>query len=189
MSEALVEDIRSLVNRALSGDQSAMWRIVEKYRQRVFSLCYRMLGQRQDAEDVSQEAFVRLFRNLPSWDQSRAFEPWLLTIAANRCRTQLASSQMRNAPTSLPFSPIDDRWADNTAADQLQEEVRLALQTLPEAHVAAFTLFHQEQLSYDEIARRLHVPQGTAKTWVHRTRKAVTSKLIARQVVEVRRAV
>ena len=100
-AHAILEDIRLLVNRALAGDQLAMRQIVERYKQQVFRLCYHMLGQREDAEDVSQEAFVRVLKSLPRWDQQRAFEPWLMTIAANRCRTQLAQRKRRQPILSL----------------------------------------------------------------------------------------
>ncbi len=65
--------------------------LVELYRDRVFRFCYRMLGQRQDAEDAAQETFVRMLRSLAAWDGRRDFEPWLLGIAGNRCRTLLAA--------------------------------------------------------------------------------------------------
>ena len=61
--------------------------LVNRFRGQVFGLCYRMLGQRQDAEDAAQETFVRVLKNLHRWDPARPFEPWLLTIAGNRCRT------------------------------------------------------------------------------------------------------
>ena len=81
LSTPLIE----LVNLCVTGDQSAMLELVDRYKQRVFALCYRMLSQRQDAEDAAQETFVRLLKNLSKWDQDRDFEPWLFTIAANRC--------------------------------------------------------------------------------------------------------
>ncbi len=68
-------------------EQSAVVELVETFRGQVFGLCYRMLRHRQDAEDVAQESFVRALRSLKSWDQKREFLPWLLAIAANRCRT------------------------------------------------------------------------------------------------------
>jgi len=81
LSTPLIE----LVNLCVKGDQAAMLELVDRYKQRVFALCFRMLGQRQDAEDAAQETFVRLLKNLSKWDQARDFEPWLFTIAANRC--------------------------------------------------------------------------------------------------------
>ena len=188
-SQVLSEDIRLLVNRALSGDQSAMLKIVERYKQRVFGLCYRMLGQREDAEDVSQEAFFRVLKNLPRWDQQRAFEPWLMTIAANRCRTKLADRVRRQPAQTLPFAPADASWSDARAAGHLMEEIDLALQTVPKNHRDAFRMFHEQQLSYVEISSRMDVPVGTVKTWVHRARNELVRRLASREVLEGRHAV
>ena len=182
----VLEDVRILVDRALSGDQHAMQQIVNRYKQRVYGLCYRMLGQREDAEDVSQEAFLRVLKSLPRWDQNRAFEPWLMTIAANRCRTKLARRKIPEQ--SLPFAPADDRWTDETDAQHLLEEMQLVLQDLPENHRRAFELFHQRRLSYAEIATELKIPHGTVKTWVHRARNELIRRLILRQVLERRHA-
>ena len=184
---SILDDIRQLVDRALTGDQHAMVQIVERYNQRVFGLCYRMLGQREDAEDVSQEAFLRVLRNLSRWDQQREFEPWLLTIVANRCRTQLARRKSQGPTQNLICPPSDDAWRAESAAAQLQEEVQLALTVLPTNHQQAFLLFHQHHMSYAEISSELDVPEGTAKTWVHRARRELVRRLIAREVVEERR--
>src|SRR5438132_14091434 len=83
----LADEVRALVQRSLAGDQIAMLALVDRYQGQVFGLCHRMLGQRQDAEDMAQETFVRALRSLSQWDQEREFLPWLLAIAGNRCRT------------------------------------------------------------------------------------------------------
>ena len=184
---SILEDIRQLVDRALGGDQHAMVEIVDRYKQRVFRLCYGMLGQREDAEDVSQEAFLRVWRNLSRWDQQRDFEPWLMTIAANRCRTQLARRRSRSPTQNLAFVPADHAWQAESAATQLQEEVQLALTDLPTNHRHAFLLFHQQHMSYAEISTSLGIPAGTAKTWVHRARRELVRRLIAREVIKERR--
>ena len=187
MSTVAMDDIRRLVNRALTGDQQAMLQIFERYRRRVFGLCFRMLGQREEAEDMSQEAFIRVLNNLPSWDQDRAFEPWLLTIAANRCRTQL--SRRKCIPSlEQTATPEDRTWTNKNDADHLWEEVKLALAQLPVNHRRAFELYHQQQLTYAEIAEQLDVPVGTAKTWVHRARTDMARQLADREVLEFRHA-
>ena len=184
---SILEDIRQLVDRALRGDQHAMVEIVDRYKQRVFRLCYGMLGQREDAEDVSQDAFLRVWRHLSRWDQRRDFEPWLMAIAANRCRTQLARRKSRSPTQNLAFVPVDHAWQADSAANQLQEEVQLALTDLSANHRHAFLLFHQQHMSYGEISTALGIPEGTAKTWVHRARRELIRRLIAREVIEERR--
>jgi RNA polymerase sigma-70 factor (ECF subfamily) len=86
-----------------------MWELVERFRGQVFGLCLRMLGSRHDAEDVTQEVFLRAFRHLRRWDGSREFRPWLLAIAGNRCRTMLANRVRRPAAAALIEDNLPDR--------------------------------------------------------------------------------
>jgi RNA polymerase sigma-70 factor (ECF subfamily) len=179
LSTPLIE----LVNHCIKGDQSAMLALVDRYKHRVFALCFRMLGQRQDAEDAAQETFVRLLKNLSKWDQNRDFEPWLFTIAANRCRTMLAARKRRPIPQPL-VTPIADRTPSTAVAKQLGEEVDLALLRLRMEYRQAFVLFHDQELSYEEIATALDRPLGTVKTWIHRARIELIRILRDRGIIE-----
>ena len=78
-----------IVSDCLEGVPGATAILIQRFKDRVFGLCYRMLGQREDAEDATQETFIRVINNLHRWDSERSFEPWLYTIAGNRCRTKL----------------------------------------------------------------------------------------------------
>ena len=177
-----LDELRALVKRCLAGDQAAMILLVDRFRGQVFGLCYRMLGQRQDAEDAAQETFVRLLKNLHRWDQDRDFEPWLLAIAGNRCRTALAMRRRRPLNEGMVELVADDA-ADEQCAQQLTEEVHLALGTVRDDYRQAFVLFHEHELSYAEIAEAMGVPLGTVKTWVHRARKELIECLRQRGVV------
>jgi len=121
------DDFRSLAKSCLAGDQAAMLALVERFQGQVFGLCYRMLGQRQDAEDMTQETFHRALRNLKSWDPTRDFEPWLLAIAGNRCRTLLAQRGRRPASQVLVDDPSRDDERELQAGADLAEEVQRAL--------------------------------------------------------------
>jgi RNA polymerase sigma-70 factor (ECF subfamily) len=180
---AASDDLRSLVKRCLAGQQSAMVELVGQYQGQVFGLCYRMLRQRQDAEDMTQETFTRALRNLQSWDATRDFEPWLLAIAGNRCRTLLAKRQRKPAPQSL-IEPIADDRPDISAARQLAEEVALAMKGLRAEYRQAFLLFHEHGLTYAQIGESLDCPLGTVKTWVHRARQEIIEFLLNRGVIE-----
>ncbi|MEX0585218.1 MAG: sigma-70 family RNA polymerase sigma factor [Pirellulales bacterium] len=176
-------DLRRIIRRALAGDQAAMAELVHAYEGQVFGLCYRLLGSRPDAEDMAQESFVRALRALASWDPERPFEPWLLAIAANRCRTLLAKRKRRPA-TALLESELADPAPERHAAQPLVEEVTLALAELREEYRQAFVLFHEYELSYHEIAEALGCPLGTVKTWVHRARRELIDRLRRREVFE-----
>ncbi|MCA9174764.1 MAG: sigma-70 family RNA polymerase sigma factor [Planctomycetales bacterium] len=179
--------IHHIVQRCLAGDEAAMLELVEQFQGPVFGLCYRMLGQRQDAEDAAQETFVRVLRHLAKWDPSREFEPWLLAIAGNRCRTALArrSRAPRNEP--LAEDRVEDATQETQAAELLAEEVRLALEQVRPEYREAFLLFHDHERSYLEIAEIMDAPVGTIKTWVHRARKELVSRLHRRSVIQDRR--
>jgi RNA polymerase sigma-70 factor (ECF subfamily) len=176
-------ELHRLIARCLDGDQAAMLELVQRYQGQVFGLCYRMLGQRQDAEDMAQEAFVRALRNLHRFDPERGFEPWLMAIAANRCRTLLATRMRRPVPSPL-VEQLGDDSHDNRAAANLSEEVSLALDQIRDEYKRAFLLFHEQEMSYAEIGAALNCPLGTVKTWVHRARRDLIEHLRRRGVLQ-----
>jgi RNA polymerase sigma-70 factor (ECF subfamily) len=181
--EQLPDEVRELVGRILAGDQFAMAALVDRFRGQVFGLCYRMLGHRQDAEDMAQESFVRALRNLASYDTRRDFRPWLLAIAGNRCRS-LLSARGHRAIAIDELEQVADPAPDSQSARNLAEEIELALRELRPEYRQSFVLFHEQHLSYAEIAESLECPVGTVKTWVHRARRELANHLVRRGVVE-----
>ncbi|WP_203329045.1 RNA polymerase sigma factor [Candidatus Laterigemmans baculatus] len=171
-----------LVRRYLDDDPSAFAQLVGRYQDRVFRLCFRMLGHRQDAEDATQETFTRVARHLRGWDAGRPIEPWLLAIAGNRCRTLLSRRRL-TLPLLAAAEPASDATEAERQAEQLEEEVHVALAGLRPQHRQAFLLFHRSELSYAEIAERMECPVGTVKTWVHRARVDLIRQLRQREVL------
>ncbi len=182
----MADEVRSLIERSLAGDQAAMLALVELYQGQVFGLCYRMLGQRQDAEDMAQETFVRALKSLHHWDCERDFLPWLLAIAGNRCRTMLGV-RMRRPQTTPLVEQLPDREPCGEPARNLAEEMSLALGGLRDDYRRAFLLFHEQELSYAEIGAALSCPLGTVKTWVHRARRELITLLRQRGAIEEER--
>ncbi|MCA9106939.1 MAG: RNA polymerase sigma factor [Pirellulaceae bacterium] len=178
------DDVREIVGRAKRGDTAAMRRLVELYGPRVFGLCCRMLGQREDAEDAAQETLVRMFKSLERWDDTRPFEPWLLAIAGNRCRTRLARRASTPRCVTLEESDVAQSYDSEQGARQIDEEVRLALCEVTPRYRQAFLGFHEHGLSYAQIAEWLEVPLGTVKTWVRRARIQLMDRLKARGAIE-----
>jgi RNA polymerase sigma-70 factor (ECF subfamily) len=164
-----VNEERDLVERCLAGRESAYHEFVERFQALVYGVSLRMLGDRHEAEDVSQEVFLRALRNLKQWDPTRPLRPWLLTITANRCRTLL--QQRRQRPRATPFTqelPAPDPGTHDVG--ELQAQIQLALQTLRPDYRRVFLLFHEQACSYDEMSRLIGKPVGTVKTWLHRAR-------------------
>ena len=175
--------IHLLVDDCLAGDERAMRRFVDRFREPVFGLCLRMLGQWQDAEDAAQETLLRALRHLRRWDRQRDLEPWLFAIAGNRCRTVIA--KRAKAPKREPLAvDLQDASPSPLSHHQLIEEIDLGLASMRPEHRQAFLLFHQQQLSYEEIATVLNRPMGTVKTWVHRARRELLAFFAERQTSE-----
>jgi RNA polymerase sigma-70 factor (ECF subfamily) len=163
-----------LVARCLQGDAAATRELVEQFERPVFALCLRMLRHRHDAEDAAQESLVRVVRHLGGWDGSRELLPWVLAIAANRCRTALERRTKRPIPAESLPEPVAP---PPPAAGGLGEEVQQALGQLREEHRDCFVLFYEQELSILEISAIMQVPDGTIKTWLHRARKQLAELL------------
>ena len=172
-------DINELVQRCLAGDEAAIRQFVGRFERIVFGLCLRMLTHRQDAEDVTQESLVRIVRNLHRWDSSRPFLPWMMAIAANRCRTLLTRRARR--PMGRLVEPEMTAVVDSDSRE-LREELQLAIDQLREEYRSCFELFYLQELSCAEISRLVGVPEGTVKTWLHRARKELAEALRRRGV-------
>jgi len=177
-----VSNFSLLVDQCLDGDQSAVAEFVQRFRAKVYGLCLKMVGEHHEAEDMAQETFVRVLRNLDRWDRNRPIEPWILTIAGNRCRTHLAQRTRRPIACESQDHVEDHRGRDERG-ELLSEEIYLALGAIRQEYREAFLLFHEQQLSYGEIAERLDCPLGTVKTWVHRARREIVQRLMNREVV------
>jgi len=171
-------DDPELVEAIRSGDTQATGLLVERFQGIVFGLCFRMLNHRQDAEDITQETFVRALRSIFRFDSARPLRPWLLEIAANRCRTALASRSRRPrvAPVSAAEDVADPRPGLNDPAD-LASALEQAVERLRPEYRLVFLLYHEQNLSYDEIAQSVKRPVGTVKTWLHRARAELAEQL------------
>jgi RNA polymerase sigma-70 factor (ECF subfamily) len=169
-----------LVQGCLAGTPECQRQFVERFEGMILGLCLRMLGRRHDAEDVAQEVFLRAFRNLHRWDQVRPLRPWLLTIAANRCRTHLEERGRRPVPTDLQADRLAERRPIGKRDDA--EEIQQALATLRPEYQQCFVLFYQQELSVEEVAEVLECPEGTVKTWLHRARKELAVYLRKRDL-------
>lgn len=162
-----------LVQRCLEGDAAAQAEFVALFERRVFALCLRMLGHRQDAEDVAQESLLRAVRYLKGWDVSRRLTPWVLKIAANRCRTALT----RRSGVPTPMEEFPEPAVSPVASGELDEEIQRGLNGLREDYRNCFLLFYQQELSVLEVAETLEIPEGTVKTWLFRARKELAEYL------------
>jgi RNA polymerase sigma factor (sigma-70 family) len=175
------DDDANLVRRCLRGDDEAIHQLVNRFQAEVFGLCVRLLCHRHDAEDVTQEVFLRIFRGLRGWDSRRPLKPWIMSIAVNRCRTWLSQRGKRPElvdylQDTLPGPPPDD-------SGELVQEIQMAVAELRLEYRTAFVLYHEQGQPYEDIARAMDRPVGTIKTWLHRARMEILEHLRRRGMV------
>jgi RNA polymerase sigma factor (sigma-70 family) len=175
------DDEALLVQGCLAGDFCAIRALVERFQADVYGLCVRILRHHQDAEDASQEIFVRVFRSLRRWDSERPLRPWIMGITVNRCRTWLTQRARRPRATGFRLEDIPQRHVE--PPHELVQEIESAVDDLRQEYRSVFLLFHQHGQGYDEISQALNRPVGTIKTWLHRARLAVLERLRQRGMV------
>ncbi len=170
---------RDLIQRARRGANDAFGELVTRYQTGVFNVCYRMLHERGEAEDLTQETFMRAYDRLHTFDLEREFGPWIRRVAANLCLNHLEAQKVT--------APLDEeRDADESARPEKQVEVkersaqvRTALASLPPHYRAVVELRHYQELSYDEIAAELNIPLSDVKSHLFRARKILAEQLHA----------
>jgi RNA polymerase sigma-70 factor (ECF subfamily) len=175
-----------LVERWQAGDQSAFEALIRRHESRVFGLLMRMLGNREDAQDVAQEAFLSLHRHGHRFRYEARFSTFVFRVAANaalnrrrtlgRKRARLVELRTRQAAgDDLPASPRDPESV--VVGKQTQIQVQDALLRLPDDLRMVITLYDIEGLSYREISSVLEIPEGTVKSRIHRARNALRDRL------------
>lgn len=170
-----------LVRECLRGDAQAMRFLVDRFQPEVFGLSVRLLHHRQDAEDVVQEVFLRVFRSLKRWDSKRPLRPWIMGITVNRCRTWLGQRKRRPEPVEYLHEIASGTPNDDGA--ELTREIQDALAELRVEYRGVFIMFHEQGMPYEEIALALGKPVGTIKTWLHRTRLELLEHLRRRGMI------
>jgi RNA polymerase sigma-70 factor, ECF subfamily len=178
------DPLSDLVVRAQHGDGAALTQLVETTQQRVYNLAYRILRNRQEAEDLAQDIYVRVWRALPDFRGESKFTTWLHVIATNTClnrrrklRKQLESEV--DAEDQIDMIPLaeDDADPEGHLERHDQEAVWRAIGDLAPKYSLVLTMFYQQQLSYNEIAETLGLPLGTVKAHLNRARCALARNL------------
>ena len=165
-----------LVVRCLQRDEYAWQILVERHSHRVLNIAFQFTGRREEAEDLAQEIFLRVFRSLHRFDLKTSFLPWLVRVSRNLCIDEYRS-RAREKAALLGEEPDPERTPDvrpgpqqDLARRELEERVRRGLEKLPEDLRTAVILRDLQGLSYTEIAEALELPEGTVKSRIHRGR-------------------
>ena len=177
-----------LIQKAIAGDETAYRTLLENYRGAIFNLLYKMVRNREETEDLVQEAFMKAFKALPSFNEEYAFSTWLYKIAINNCIDHMRKKRLKtysiNKPVQSKDGELDREFPDTSMSpdkDLLSEErtnlIEEAIEELPENYKIAIVLRHSEERSYEEIAQLLNIPLGTVKARIFRAREMLKKKL------------
>lgn len=191
MNETPVTD-HELVARAQKGSEKAYRELLGRFQRPVFSIIYRMIRDREQAEDLAQETFVRVFNNIDRYDPRYKFSSWIFKIATNLTIDHIRRKGLdtvsidgsRNAvtaeqiqATSITIVSQDENPEELLEAKELGEEIEQAIGKLRPEYRAAILLRHVEGREYQEIAEILSLPLGTVKTYIHRGRNELRDQL------------
>ena len=182
------ELINKRISEVLKGDQDAFEEIVTLFQHRLYHVCFRMLGNRQEAEDIAQEAFVRAYVNIHTFDQNRKFSTWIFRIATNLCIDRIRKKKPdyyldANVPgtdglTMYSQIPADGELPeDEVERMDTQARIQYEISRLSDRYRSVIVLRYIEELPLQEISDILELPLGTVKTRVHRGRAALRKQM------------
>jgi len=171
------------VNAAIQGNQDAFAEILYTFQDDVYNLCYRMLSERGEAEDATQEAFLRAYLNLERYDQNRSFKTWVMTIASNHCIDRIRKRRMvetsidEPTPTNLALSSAEPQPEYAAVLNEQSQEIQALLEELPEDYRLAVVLRYWYEYSYSEIADVMETTESAIKSRLFRARKMLADSV------------
>ncbi len=169
------------ISLAVMGDDDAFTRLVEAYQAPVYNLCYRMLGDGAEAEDAAQEAFIKAYQGLRSYDPNRSFTTWLLSIASHHCIDRLRRKRILTLSLEdlLPSQEKPDSKLSPealVARSETEESIRVLLHQLGDKDRAAIILRYWYEMTYEEISQTLSLSVSAVKSRLHRARREVAKQ-------------
>ncbi|WP_078593107.1 RNA polymerase sigma factor SigW [Evansella clarkii] len=180
--------VKKIIIEVKKGNQQAFAELVELYKDKVFQVAYRMLGNVHEAQDISQEAFLRAYTNIESYDINRKFSTWIFRIATNlaidrirkkkpdfHLEDQVAGTEDLDYYSQIPGD--DELPEDVVVQHEMQEWIQDEIMMLPPKYRSAIILKYMEDLSLKEIGEVLNLPVATVKTRIHRGREALRKRL------------
>jgi RNA polymerase sigma factor (sigma-70 family) len=181
--ESRAED-SSLIQQALAGNDRAYKKLMSKYHDPIFNFIYKMVHDRQQVEDLTQEAFIKAFASLKNFNDEYAFSTWLYKIATNNSIDFIRKRKLQMYSIDKPIEskdsdytfelPDDSYEADRELiSDQRTKLLNAAIARLPEKYRKVIRLRHVEEKSYEEIAVQLNLPIGTVKAHIFRAREVL----------------
>jgi RNA polymerase sigma-70 factor (ECF subfamily) len=182
------DSLETLIHRCLRGDQQAWELIVRQHWRKVFNVAYKFVGKHDEAEDLTQDIFLKIFKSLDTFDRRANFQTWLISVSRNLCIDHYRSvrKERETIDRDIDANELAPASADKGPFAALEQRdrvmlLRRALSTLPKTLRTAVVLRDIQELSYQEIADRLRLPEGTVKSRINRGRTE-----LARQIKKMR---
>jgi RNA polymerase sigma-70 factor (ECF subfamily) len=188
-------DAEALIQRCQRGDRLAVEALIRRYQNYVYRLCYLVMRTEQDAEDMTQETFIRAFRALPRFEirKGTSFEAWLYRIAVNACRSRMRRKWYQVLPWPEPAPQMvaepEEQPDRLMILGERRNDVLQAVDALGEKHRIVVILRYYAGLSNEEIARALNIPSGTVRSRLHIARHRLRATLEEQEREEERRIV
>jgi RNA polymerase sigma factor (sigma-70 family) len=181
MEAFMIQDDMMLIGQVLQGDDTAYARLVDQYKDRLFHYLLGMIGERQDAEDLAQEVFIKAYFHLGTYSGSSTFWTWLYRIAYNHCIDEFR--RRKRKPFSYPITGLERADAAKSPEQALlrkerQELLQEHVLELPEDYRAVFILRHTRQLSCREIGDLLDIEEETVRIRLYRARKKLQASIL-----------
>jgi RNA polymerase sigma-70 factor (ECF subfamily) len=178
------DETEALIQRCLRGDQVAWERIVRLHWRRVFNVAYKFVGKHDEAEDLTQDIFLKIFKSLDTFDRRANFQTWLISVSRNLCIDHYRSVRKERETIDRDvdpgdLSPVSHEVSPYAALEQRDRVslLREAMAALPETLRTAVLLRDIRELSYQEIADTLQLPEGTVKSRINRGRTELARQI------------
>ncbi len=186
-----MNDPNGLIKKILAGDSNAFRLLIEHYQRLVSHIVFRLIPQPKDREDLCQDVFLQVYQNLGSFKFESKLSTWIGRIAYNRCLNYLEKKRtplyddLSGSESSLETLPANVIQPDEAiAAGDLSVRLQREIEHLPIQFRTVITLYHIEQMKYQEIAEIMQLPEGTVKSYLFRARQLLKQRLMDKYAIE-----
>lgn len=181
---------KALIRKCKNGDINSFELLIEQYQKKVFNIAFRMMGNQEDASDIAQEVFIRVYKSIKNFKEESSLSTWIYRIATNVCLDELrkrkknniisinSTLQLDDSELTLELEDPGDRPDELLQKKELCREIQEAIECLNEEHKAVIVLRDINGLSYEEISKILQCSLGTVKSRINRARSSLKSILL-----------
>lgn len=176
-----MQDEASIIKAAQGGDLKAFEELIIVYKKLIYNLCYRMLLNKEEAEDAAQEAFIKIYKGLKTYNGKSKFSTWALKIASNTCIDILRKRKVQTVPIEDYDKSCIPSPEEHFTSHETRQDIKNAVNNLPEKYRIVIIYYHFMNLSYKEISYILNEPMTIVKNRIYRARLMLREKLFQRE--------